>query len=310
MFDPLPLYCTSCSQRIVKGKPYWTNENVPQENRPYLCSGCYTELRVEIKVDDYTKISKASLTKKKVEEDQIEPWVQCDHCQVWVHQICGLFNKGRNDEELPYHCPQCLFQEFVEQKRRPIESRPQCFLEAKDLPRCKLSDYLEEHMARALDLERKQRAQAIGCPEHLVPKAEDLTIRVINNVDKKCEVRPRFLESYRDEVGVNEYKYKQKVILMTQKIEGVDVCLFVMYTQEYGEDCAPPNRRSCYLSYLDSVKYFRPEIESMDRGLQLRSFVYHELLIGYLDCLRVRGFNEMFIWACPPMQGDDYILYW
>lgn len=30
---------------------------------------------------------------------------------------------------------------------------------------------------------------------------------------------------------------------------------------------------------------------------------------GYLDWLRNRGFCEMFIWACPPMQGDDYILY-
>jgi E1A/CREB-binding protein len=34
--------------------------------------------------------------------------VQCDHCERWVHQICGLFNKGRNDEDMPYICPMCL----------------------------------------------------------------------------------------------------------------------------------------------------------------------------------------------------------
>ena len=34
--------------------------------------------------------------------------MQCDQCEGWVHQICGLFNKGRNDQNRGFLCPFCL----------------------------------------------------------------------------------------------------------------------------------------------------------------------------------------------------------
>ena len=44
-----------------------------------------------------------------------------------------------------------------------------------------------------------------------VPAAEGLTVRVVNNINKKMEVKPRFLENFRNEGFADSFPYKQKV---------------------------------------------------------------------------------------------------
>jgi hypothetical protein len=64
------------------------------------------------------------------------------------------------------------------------------------------------------------------------------------------QVKPKFYEAFRGDGYAEAFRYRQRVIVLFQKIDGVDVALYCMYVQEYGADCAPPNRNVVYLSYM------------------------------------------------------------
>eukprot|EP00937_MAST-01D_sp_MAST-1D-sp2_P001003 g1003.t1 len=163
---------------------------------------------------------------------------------------------------------------------------------ASTLPRTFMSSFLED---RVFD-----KLHQIG--HHSI--CASLTIRVVCAHDLAVSVHPlvrqHFVRRDGEQFG-KDMKYRSKAICLFQKLDGIDVCLFSMFVQEYGDECGPPSRRCVYIAYIDSVAYFRPR--------KVRTVVYHELVAAYFEYVRRRGFHTAHIWSSPPQRGNTYIFW-
>ena len=165
-------------------------------------------------------------------------------------------------------------------------------LQAKSLPSSKLSGFLEGMVSELLN----QR----GFSE----VAHTVTIRVVSNKTQTLNVPTPILQNMMNKDGSclpENIFYKQKCILLFQRIDGIDVNLFCLYVQEFDNTCPAPNTSTVYIQYLDSVDFFRPA--------EARTIVYQEILVGYLKWAQLRGFKQGHIWSCPPQRGDNFIFW-
>lgn len=307
LFEPPIFYCNGLkcpTLRIRRNSYYYVGGN----NKYHWCHVCYGELKdnQEIQMPDAT-YKKHELVKKKNDEVREESWVHCDRCNRWIHQICGLFNTRKNqDQRSEYVCPRCALEERKAKKQyKGSITIPM----AEDLQRTTLSEALESHIQGRVEeyIENccKEKAERESISLEQATKEFDaggpITIRQVTSMNRKLEVREKMKKRYAFKNYPDEFNFRCKCIIVFQNIDGVDVILFGLYVYEHDEKEPSPNTRSVYLSYLDSVHYMRPR--------RMRTFVYHEILIAYLDYVRKRGFSTVHIWACPPGKGDDYILY-
>lgn len=296
-FEPPVYYCNGkCgSQRIRRNSIYFHSVN----NSYHWCSPCYNELHDTIKVAEGV-IYKKDLVKKKHADEPEEPWVQCDSCNRWVHQICTLFNGRRNiSEEMPFVCPNCIIERRKKSGNQNIASDKKT--QAKDLPHTIMTEFIEQRVRDRLNIAYAEMSEKLGIPLEEMEKCPPICIRQVSSVDKVQVTREGMLDRYRHKNFPTEFPYRSKCIILFQSIDGQDVILFGMYVYEYGHKCPQPNQRRVYISYLDSVHYFRPR--------QYRTTVYQEIIVAYLEYVKARGFHTAHIWACPPLKGDDYILY-
>eukprot|EP00536_Pseudo-nitzschia_multiseries_P016034 jgi/Psemu1/247266/estExt_Genewise1.C_10040019 len=307
LFEPPVFYCNglNCpSKRIRRNSYYYVGGN----NQYHWCHQCWGDLKEgqTLELADVS-IRKEQLVKKKNDETHEESWVQCDRCERWVHQICALFNTRQNkDQRSEFACPRCTIEERKKTERLEATSSTPM---AEDLQRTKLSEFIESHVRNKMDEHLRDLAEekvqkdgmALEEAKASVTMGGAITIRQVTSMDRKLEVRERMKKRYAFKKYPDEFTYRCKCFIVFQNLDGVDVILFGLYVYEHDEKNPAPNNRTVYVSYLDSVHYMRPR--------SMRTFIYHEILISYLDYVRRRGFSTAHIWACPPLKGDDYILY-
>ncbi|KAA0725244.1 Histone acetyltransferase p300 [Triplophysa tibetana] len=255
------------------------------QNRYHFCEKCFNEIQGDsVSLGDdpsqpQTSINKGQFEKKKNDSLDPELLVECMDCGRKMHQICVLHNE--TIWPLGFVCDGCL--------KMSNKNRKENKYAAKRLPQTKLGNYLEGRVNDYLK-------------QHYHPESGEVTVRVVHVSDKVVEVKPGMKSRFVDSGEMSEsFPYRSKALFAFEDIGGAEVCFFGMHVQEYGSDCPPPNQRRVYISYLDSVHFFQPRC--------LRTGVYHEILIGYLEYARKLGFTTGHIWACPPSEGDDYIFH-
>lgn len=282
-------------------------------------------------VSSKKRVLKRDLLKRRFDEEVAEPWVQCDGCQHWVHQLCVIYNTAATFEgDVPFYCPLCKLRGSQRGGKGngnaniprvpPTGGAAESWC-AQSLPENEMSRFIQESVRKRLrDLGEPKAAPTVVCrivstnekttePSEMLRKyfaptpPEQLAEQ--GKMDENGNVKdPPLSKRFEHPVGdplPAEMPYRSKTLLVFQRLDGIDVCLFAMYVSEYNKDCPGPNRRHVYIAYLDSVEYFRPRTA--------RTAVYHEVLVAYLEYAKQRGFVAAHIWACPPLRGNHFIFW-
>ena len=294
-FHPQVLFCygnSMCCTIPRDGVYYlYTNTDAQRPNvncdKYTYCIKCFEAIKADtVPIGDdpsqpLVEVKKSAFSQMKNDHEEPEQFVDCSECGRKCHQICALYMEQIFTK---FVCDTCNREKKLSPKK---DSR---YTPSK-LARTQLGDFLENrvnnYLKRASDGDPKLQAGRV-------------TIRILNSVDKVCEIKQMMKNRFEGEV-IEQFPFKTKAIFAFEEIDGTDVVFFGMHVQEYGSECSHPNTRRVYISYLDSVFFFRPK--------ELRTSVYHEILIGYLDYAKRLGYQWAHIWACPPSEGDDYIFH-
>ena len=263
-------YCSGA--RIRKGAVYYITRDGTQQ----FCDRCFPGLPSTLlhSVESGTFRYKQDLLKRKNDEEIAEEWIACGKCNVGVHAVCAMHD-GFVDDSTNFVCPECSSHDnpsmdvecstekqcdsvytFVSGSDEPlpissVRKSSSDLLDSDSLAQCRISRFIQEKVQEVLK----------DCPN----ASKTITVRIISDCDREFSVpsvikRYFLMKSQSDDVvePPTSVHYRQKAIAMFQKIDGLDVCVFCMYVQEYDGDDDGPNRKRVYIAYIDSGGTFSP----------------------------------------------------
>ena len=332
--EPALLICTGSNclgAKIRKGAVYY----IAKDGTRQFCQRCYTNLQAVLphtsdQIDSFGSSVryKRDLLKRKNEEDVAEAWLTCRSCDNGVHKICAMHNEFVHSED-SYECPSCptepdkiLVSKNADDAMK-VDSDQYTCVSGSEIP-VKLDDLTDSQETWAAEslpetpvsafIQQRVR-DCIAATK--IPNAEKtVTVRVISDCSKKFKVPEVVRKHFRQPAPEVDHKgvippvrvnYKSKAITLFQKIDGLDVCIFMMYVQEYDckddfdGDVEGEQKKRVYIAYLDSVEHFRPRV--------CRTEVFREILVAYLATARARGYESAHIWACPPSRGNSFVFW-
>lgn len=319
--EPALLVCcgAQCAGSKIRknGVYYTTRDGIHQ-----ICDRCFPGLPSTVPpfMQSETCRYKQDLLRRRNDEEIAEEWINCSQCTGAVHVICAMHN-GYVHDQSQFKCHQCrssgkgcadysiALDKMADSRLNqtytyvsgfeapvPLETFRDTddeVLDSNGLSECPVSRFIEEKVQSVMNISANA--------------GKTVSVRVISDCSRSFSVPKavrryfRMLDDSCDDpvVPPASVQYRQKAIVMFQKIDGLDVCVFCMYVQEYDGDSSDEKR--VYIAYIDSVEHFRPR--------ELRTEVFHEILVAYLATARERGFKKAHIWACPPSRGNCFVFW-
>lgn len=199
--------------------------------------------------------------------------MKCKICGIKQHVICELYINFTNDS---FYCKSC----------RAVENIVHVPIRARNLPTTACDRHITNFLA----------SQSVN-------EDSSIVIRLLSEGEKYLPVKKIF-SAYRPDEG---YTFKNCTLFgFFDTGSDSDICFFSVHFQLYGLDkatCARPNRKTAYISYVDSVQLLPVPSES-------RTKIYRLILLGLFDYFKSIGYKKILLWSCPPKkQNDDYIFY-